>query len=133
MEDKKIIANSDNMLKVLSLAEKLSYTDINFLIKGDKGTGKESIYEKEFIVKVRRRKSHLLPIDCSSLGSNELNNPIVWHEQTKGEKVISFEKGLLEIADGTEHFSLKMLKVRVRIFSVNLVTFKRKNGLSHKR
>ena len=64
-EDRKLIANSDSMLKVLSLAEKLSYTDINFLIKGDKGTGKESIAAR-IHCKSGRKNKPFVTIDCTS-------------------------------------------------------------------
>ena len=69
MEDKKIIANSDKMLKVLSLAEKLSYTDINFLIKGERGTGKESIAKRVHCKSASRKSGPFVTIDCSSLNS----------------------------------------------------------------
>ena len=98
-EDKKIIASSDKMLKVLSLAEKLSYTDINFLIKGDKGVGKESVAKRVHCKSARKNKP-FVTVDCSSLSSSELNNRLFGVEQSKGEKVNSFQKGLLEIADG---------------------------------
>ncbi|MEC7182769.1 MAG: sigma 54-interacting transcriptional regulator [Bdellovibrionota bacterium] len=98
-EDKKIIANSDKMLKVLSLAEKLSYTDINFLIKGEKGTGKESV-AKRVHCKSSRKEKPFVTVDCSSLSSLDLNNRLFGLDKPKGEKGNSFQKGLLEIADG---------------------------------
>ena len=97
VEDQKIIANSDSMLKVISLAEKLSYTDINFLIKGERGTGKESV-AKRVHCKSSRKEKPFVTVDCSALNSNDLNNRLFGLEQSKGER--SFQKGLLEIADG---------------------------------
>ena len=87
------------MLKVLSLAEKLSYTDINFLIKGEKGTGKESV-AKRVHCKSSRKEKPFVTVDCSSLSSLDLNNRLFGLDKPKGEKGNSFQKGLLEIADG---------------------------------
>lgn len=98
VKEEKLLSSSEKMIKILNLADKLSHSDINFLIKGERGIGKE-ILAKRVHCRWSRKNNPFLTIDCSSYNEDDLIKEIFGHEFKGLERSQKAKLGLLELAN----------------------------------
>ncbi|MEO8399883.1 MAG: sigma-54 dependent transcriptional regulator, partial [Ignavibacteriaceae bacterium] len=95
----KIIGESQELQKVLNLANKSAMSDSNVLIEGDTGTGKELL--AEFIHKhSARNENPFVVINCASLPDQLIESELFGHEKGAFTDAKSAKQGLVEIAHG---------------------------------
>jgi Nif-specific regulatory protein len=99
VKEEKLLSNTETMMRVLEITEKLSHCDINFLIKGERGTGKE-ILAKRIHCRGARKNGPFVSIDCSLFSDNDLIEEIFGHEFKSFDKSLKPKLGLLELANG---------------------------------
>ncbi|AEM77821.1 LOW QUALITY PROTEIN: PAS sensor protein [Thermoanaerobacter wiegelii Rt8.B1] len=95
----KIVAESEEMKKIVQLAYRVAQVDSNILLEGESGTGKEVI--ARFIHEVSpRNKAPFISINCAGIPESLLDAELFGYEEgaftgaRKGGKV-----GLIELAD----------------------------------
>lgn len=95
----KIIGESQNLKKLMLLAEKSAASDSNILIEGETGTGKELL--AEFIHQNSSRKNKpFVVINCASLPDSLIESELFGYEKGAFTDAKSAKQGLVEIADG---------------------------------
>ena len=92
-----IIGNSDSMLKVFRLCEKVINTDITVLIEGETGTGKELIARCIHFNSPRKEKPFVSQ-NCGALPDTLLESELFGHKRGAFTGAIADKKGLFEIA-----------------------------------
>lgn len=93
------ISSSPQMEKIISLALKVSDTDISVLISGESGTGKE-VLASYIYVHSRRAKKPYVKINCGAIPPNLLESELFGYEKgafTGAEK--KGKPGMFEVAD----------------------------------
>lgn len=98
IEEKEIVGRSKVMNELLHVADKVATSDINALILGDRGVGKEMIARRIHCRSFRKGKS-FLSIDCSTLQEDELEREIFGQEIGHFNDV-QIKNGLIELANG---------------------------------
>jgi len=92
-----IVGLSGALNKVLQLVRKVARTDVNVLIQGDSGTGKEVVARA--IHRLSPRKSEIfVPVDCASLPENLLESELFGYVKGAFTGANSDKKGLFEFA-----------------------------------
>lgn len=93
-----IISNDDAMIRAKNLAKRVASTDLNVLVYGKTGTGKELLVQA--IHKRSKRKEHaFIAQNCAALPSNLLEG--ILFGTTKGSFTGAVDRqGLFELADG---------------------------------
>ena len=116
-----IIGESQVMLNVYDLIEKIAQTDITVLICGESGTGKELV-AREIHKRSKRANKTFVAINCAALPENLIESELFGHEkgaftgageQRKG-KLEETQGGTLfldEIGDMTINTQAKLLRV----------------------
>jgi len=94
-----IIGNSDAMLKVFRLCEKVINTDITVLIEGETGTGKELIARCIHFNSPRKEKPFVCQ-NCGGIPDTLLESELFGHKRGAFTGAIADKKGLFEIANG---------------------------------
>jgi two-component system, NtrC family, response regulator len=115
-----IIANSQEMMRVLRNIEKIAPTDVTVMLLGESGTGKELLAQA--IHKLSRRAAEpFVPINCAAIPETLLESELFGHEkgaftgalkQTIG-KIESADRGTLfldEIGDVPLPMQVKLLR-----------------------
>jgi DNA-binding NtrC family response regulator len=97
IEEKEIIGKSTAMKTILNLADKVALTDINTLIEGEAGTGKEMIARKIHCRSIRK-EAGFASIDCTSLPEVQLEKELFGEEGSFTHS--SNRGGLLETING---------------------------------
>ncbi len=98
-EDLGIIAVSDEMRRVLQLAETIAPTDSTVLITGESGVGKEVL--AKYIHKLSRRVERpFVSINCAALPESILESELFGHVKGAFTGAVSGAKGLFEEANG---------------------------------
>ena len=75
-----IIGNSKALNKVLKLAHKVAKTDVNVLITGENGTGKELI-ARELHQKSQRQGEVFIPVDMGSIAESLFESELFGHRK----------------------------------------------------
>jgi DNA-binding NtrC family response regulator len=92
-----IVAKSEAMKEVLRLAERVAATDVNVLITGESGTGKNLI--AEFIHQKSKRNSFEIgKVDCASLPKDLLEAELFGYEKGAFTGASEMRIGRLELA-----------------------------------
>lgn len=99
----KIISKSEAMERVFEMVKKISETDVNVIIEGETGTGKELI-ARSVHANSQRFGKPFVPIDCASLPENLLESELFGYEKGAFTGADSTRPGLLEHADGGSLF-----------------------------
>lgn len=102
--DDTIVAESEPMQRLLSMADSIAGFDTSVLISGESGTGKEVI--AQYIHRRSPRASHeMVVINCASLPENLLEAELFGYEKGAftGASTTG-KKGLFEAADGSTLF-----------------------------
>lgn len=95
----RIIGNSVELQRVISLANKAAMSDSNILIEGETGTGKELM--AEYIHKhSSRNEMPFVVINCASLPDQLIESELFGHEKGAFTDAKSTKQGLVEIAHG---------------------------------
>jgi DNA-binding NtrC family response regulator len=95
----RIIGNSKELQRVISLANKSAMSDSNILIEGETGTGKELM--AEYIHKHSgRNEMPFVVINCASLPDQLIESELFGHEKGAFTDAKSTKQGLVEIAHG---------------------------------
>ncbi|MDP3298058.1 MAG: sigma-54 dependent transcriptional regulator [Thermodesulfovibrionia bacterium] len=98
--DKKhsIIAKSEGMRHVLSMVEELKDSDVNVLLTGETGVGKNLIARTLHYTSKRHDKP-FLSINCATLTEELLASELFGHEKGAFTGAVMTKQGLIEIAD----------------------------------
>ena len=91
--------NSPTFKKVLELVESASMSDINVLLRGETGTGKEIIARSIHKLSSRKDKP-LIVVDCSSIPEHLFESELFGHERGAYTGATQRKLGLVELADG---------------------------------
>ncbi len=93
-----IIGKSKAMQEVFKLIELVAPTNINVLILGDSGTGKELV-ARAIHYNSNRKRSPFIAINCSALPDNLLESELFGYIRGAFTGAITNKKGLFEVAD----------------------------------
>jgi two-component system, NtrC family, response regulator AtoC len=94
-----IVALSDAMREVVSLAERVAVTDANVLVTGESGSGKDAL--ARFIHwRSPRGEQTLVKIDCATLPANLLEAELFGYERGSFTGATEAKPGRLEAAHG---------------------------------
>lgn len=99
IDDKNIIGNSDTLLRLKSVLEKVAHTNANSLIVGENGSGKELSARKIHCLSERRDYS-FLTVDCTALPEEKLEEEIFGVEIVEITGNTRVRNGILEKANG---------------------------------
>ncbi len=95
----RIIGQSEQVTKLLSLSEKIAASESNLLIEGETGTGKELI--AEFIHRNSQRANKpFVVINCASLPDQLIESELFGYEKGSFTDAKTSKQGLAEIANG---------------------------------
>jgi DNA-binding NtrC family response regulator len=95
----RMIGNSKELQRVITLANKSAISDSNILIEGETGTGKELM--AEYIHKRSgRSEMPFVVINCASLPDQLIESELFGHEKGAFTDAKSTKQGLVEIAHG---------------------------------
>jgi len=95
----KIIGTNAEMIKILQTIKKLSYANVNMILLGETGTGKEVIAQHIHDSGLRA-KMPFIAINCTSIPENLLESELFGHAKGAFTGAINKRKGLVEAAAG---------------------------------
>jgi DNA-binding NtrC family response regulator len=98
LEQRKIIGNSSQTLSLLDQIKKYSATDVNILIFGASGTGKELV-ANHIHYKSKRKLEKIVPINCGGLPNDLIESELFGYEKGAFTGANTRKLGLFEIAD----------------------------------
>ena len=98
-----IVGRSDAINYVLYKVEQITNTDINVLILGETGTGKELVARAIHGTSPRRERA-LVKMNCAALPSNLIESELFGHEKGAFTGAHSSRQGRFEVADGATLF-----------------------------
>jgi len=84
---------------VLNLIENAAKSDVNILLRGETGTGKEVMARYIHKLSSRRDKPFVV-VDCSAIPENLFESELFGHERGAYTGAVQRKMGLVEIADG---------------------------------
>lgn len=92
-----LVGTSEPMLKVYEKIEKVAPTDVNVLILGESGAGKE--LTAKTIHTLSKREGKIIVVNCASIPENLLESELFGHEKGAFTGAVRIKKGLIEEAD----------------------------------
>ena len=98
LEIKKIIGDSEPMKQLKENIEKYAKSDVNILINGASGTGKELV-AWNIHLQSKRKYENFIPINCGSIPSELIESELFGHEKGSFTGAISNKPGLFEVAN----------------------------------
>ncbi|MBN1302524.1 MAG: sigma-54-dependent Fis family transcriptional regulator [Melioribacteraceae bacterium] len=98
LEKKKIISASDSIRKLKVSIEKLAESDINILISGDSGTGKELV-ANNIHYRSARKLENFVPINCGSIPHDLIESELFGYEKGAFTGANTGKQGLFEVAN----------------------------------
>jgi len=98
LELKKIIGDSEPMNQLRENIEKYAKSDVNILINGASGTGKELV-AWNIHLNSKRKYENFIPINCGSIPSELIESELFGHEKGSFTGAISNKPGLFEVAN----------------------------------
>ena len=96
---KKIVAESESMLRLASVIKKVASSKATILIQGESGTGKELIAQAIHDHSLHR-KAPFIGVNCAALSDNLLESELFGHEKGAFTGANAARKGRFELADG---------------------------------
>ena len=94
-----IIGESDAILTVRQLIEKVAPTDARVMITGENGTGKELV-ARLLHQKSKRTHMPMLEVNCAAIPSELIESELFGHEKGSFTSAIKQRKGKFELANG---------------------------------
>ena len=115
------VGNSPAMLRLVSMADKIARKNINVLIHGETGTGKEVL--ANFIHEAGNRTEYpFVAINCGALPENLLESELFGHEKGSFTGAANQRKGIFELANkGTlflDEIGEASLSIQVKLLRV---------------
>lgn len=98
LELKKIIGESEPMLQLRESIEKYAKSDVNILVSGASGTGKELV-AWHIHLKSKRKYENFIPINCGSIPAELIESELFGYEKGSFTGANSNKQGLFEIAN----------------------------------
>jgi two-component system response regulator AtoC len=98
LEMKKIIGESEPMLQLKESIEKYAKSDVNILINGASGTGKELV-AWHIHLKSKRKYENFIPINCGSIPGELIESELFGYEKGSFTGANNSKPGLFEIAN----------------------------------
>lgn len=98
-----IVGASPPMRKVFETIRQLAEADVDVLIVGETGTGKELV-ARSIHQCSNNRKGRFVPVDCGAIPENLLENEFFGHERGAFSGATTRSVGLLEFADNGTFF-----------------------------
>ena len=92
-----LVGTSEPMLEVYEKIEKVAPTDVNVLIVGESGAGKE--LTAKTIHTLSKREGEIIVVNCASIPENLLESELFGHEKGAFTGAAKVKKGLIEEAD----------------------------------
>lgn len=96
---KNIIGTSKKMLEVFDFINKISKVNVNVLVEGQSGTGKELV-AKAIHQNSDRKAGPFIAINCSAIPENLLESELFGHTRGAFTGATETQKGVFEQADG---------------------------------
>jgi len=94
-----IIGNAPNLIHAIETAVKVSPTDINVLVNGASGVGKESI--SKIIHNLSNRKhAPFIAVNCGAIPEGTIDSELFGHEKGAFTGAVDKRKGYFEAANG---------------------------------
>lgn len=91
--------NNKKFIKIINMAEKAANSNVNILILGDSGVGKE-VFAKYIHSCSERKDRHFLAVNCHAFSDNLLESELFGHEKGAFTGAIEQRKGRFEAAHG---------------------------------
>jgi len=98
-----IIGKSQSMVQIFELIKKISDTNVNVLVCGSSGTGKELI-ARSIHANSSRASRAFVPINCGALPEHLVESEVFGYERGAFTGAAHAKPGLLETADGGTFF-----------------------------
>ncbi len=98
-----IIGTSPAMQNVFATVQQVSDSNVDVLVVGETGTGKELV-ARAIHRRSNRSKGSFVPVDCGAIPDNLLESELFGHERGAFTGADSRRIGLLEVADGGTFF-----------------------------
>lgn len=98
LELKKIIGDSEPMKQLKENIEKYAKSDVNILINGASGTGKELV-AWNIHLKSKRKYENFIPINCGSIPGELIESELFGHEKGSFTGATANKPGLFEVAN----------------------------------
>lgn len=98
LEKKIIIGESQSTKDLIEEIKKYSETDLNILISGASGTGKELV-ANNIHYRSKRKYEKFVPINCGSIPNELIESELFGYEKGSFTNAYSSKKGLFEIAN----------------------------------
>lgn len=98
LESKKIIGESKPIIQLKENIEKYAKSDVNILISGASGTGKELVAWNMHL-KSKRRYENFIPINCGSIPGELIESELFGYEKGSFTGANTNKAGLFEIAN----------------------------------
>lgn len=121
LELKKIIGDSEPMRQLKENIEKYAKSDVNILINGASGTGKELV-AWNIHLNSKRKYENFIPINCGSIPGELIESELFGHEKGSFTGANSNKLGLFEIANHGSLFLDEVaelpLKAQVKLLRV---------------
>jgi DNA-binding NtrC family response regulator len=97
LEMKKIIGESKPMIQLKDSIERYAKTDVNILVNGPSGTGKELV-AWNIHLKSKRKYENFVPINCGSIPGELIESELFGYEKGSFTGANTNKQGLFEIA-----------------------------------
>jgi DNA-binding NtrC family response regulator len=94
-----LIGQSPRFREVMDLALRFARPDINVLLYGETGTGKE-LFARAIHEASKRRGGPFVPVDCSALAESLIESELFGHEKGSFTGAVANRVGLFERANG---------------------------------
>ncbi len=98
-QEKKLVAKSPAMEKIMDLVRRIAPSDVNVLITGESGTGKTLLARVIHELSPRRRQK-FVSINCAAIPEHLLESELFGHERGAFTGAVSKKRGLFEVAKG---------------------------------
>lgn len=93
-----VLGDSKALKDAVSLAQKVSGTDVPVLLTGETGTGKE-VFAQAIHYNSKRAKQNFVAVNCSSFSKELLESEMFGHKAGSFTEALKDKKGLFEEAD----------------------------------
>jgi two-component system, NtrC family, nitrogen regulation response regulator NtrX len=94
-----IIGETDAILKIKEMIEKVAPSDARVLITGGNGTGKELV-ARQLHEQSNRKKGAFIEVNCAAIPSELIESELFGHEKGAFTSAIKQKKGKFELATG---------------------------------